>query len=58
LEEKFDLVTSLNVKEIDPHHYVIELDGFGQGNAEMRGFWDKVAGTARHIGGIVNIWRR
>jgi hypothetical protein len=57
LEENFDLVTSLDVKEVDPRNFVIELDGYGQGNAQMRwGWFKKVVGTARHIVGIGSIW--
>ena len=58
MEEKFDLVTSLNFEEIDADHYIFEIDGVPSGSVDLNrwGWFSKAVNTVKAIGGIVSIW--
>ncbi len=55
MEDKFDLVTGLNMKEIDADHYLLEIDGVSSGNVDLNrwGWFKKIAQTAV---GVARIW--
>ena len=58
MEEKFDLVTGVNFKEIDADHYLFEIDGISAGSVDLNrwGFFNRLRDTALGVANIVNIW--
>ena len=58
MEEKFDLVTGLNLEEIDADHYLFEIDGVPSGSVDLDrwGWFSKVVKTVGAVAGIVRIW--